>query len=90
MQWLQGGAGSSSPDIPAGSVTQYDPPRRAAALERNKDVLRERIREMKRTPMTDEEIAQEWQGSWWTCWNALERGGEAGWLEDVVGGRAWL
>ena len=71
MQWLQRGAGLPSPDRSAGSVTLYDRPARAEALERNEEVLRERIREMKRTSMTDEEIAQEWQVSWWTKWNAV-------------------
>lgn len=71
MQWLQKGARSPPPDVSAGSVTLYESPARVEAVERNEEVLRERIREMKRTPMTDEDIAQEWQGCWWTQWNAV-------------------
>lgn len=70
-QWLQRGAGPPPPDLSAGSVTLYESPARVEALKRNEEVLRERIREMKRTPMTDEEIAQEWQACWWTRWNAV-------------------
>lgn len=70
-QWLQRGAGSPPPKMSAGTVTLYESPARVEALERNEEVLRERIREMKRTPMTDEQIAQEWQGCWWTRWNAV-------------------
>ena len=71
MRWLQRGAGSTSPDLSAGSVELYESAARVEALARNEEVLRERIREMKRTPMTDEEVAQEWQGAWWTKWNAV-------------------
>ncbi|KAI4126779.1 MAG: hypothetical protein LQ347_004838 [Umbilicaria vellea] len=70
-QWLQMGARSPPPEMTEGSVTLYESPARVEALKRNEGVLRERIREMKRTPMTDEEIPQAWQGCWWTRWNAV-------------------
>ena len=54
-------------------IEQYDPPARAAAFKRQEDAYRAQIRAMKRSGMSNEEIADRWNNGRWSRWGAVRK-----------------